>query len=228
MTVELLGPNKTSENANAELLKTALITSAPELERPGIRLAIVQQVFAQNREIDCVLVFEDLRRSDELFCTSRGIPVKSFVACVEVKQHSPDAIRFHGTHLEVQYGDKWHDATGQAEAQVWALKHLQEYAYLGKARRNKTFVQSLIWLPRIPTDILSEAQPNGRTKILGEGLSWKQLIDCCEINNAQGKVQTLGSTRQGSQLHSYDSLVEVLTVKVEPTRLDLKRVNALT
>ena len=150
MTVEILGPEATLEHANAEHLKTALITSAPELADPGIRLAIVPQVYAKNREIDCVLVFEDARATKNMFCTTEGVQVKSFVACVEVKNHSPDAVRFHGTHLEVQHGDAWHDATAQAQAQLWALKDFQQFSYMGKARRNTTFVQSVLWLRRVP------------------------------------------------------------------------------
>jgi len=228
MTVKLLGPSETSESRNAEKLKAALVASEPGLQNDKIRLAIFQQVYAQDREIDCLLVFEDLRESKELFLTSGSIPVKSFVACVEVKQHSPDAVRFHGTHLEVQYANKWHDATAQAYAQVWAFKNFQQYAYVGKARRDSTFVQSVIWLPRVPADVLSAAPANGRTKIVGADLSWQQLIDCCEVNSAQSKVQTLVDKAKDSSYHSYDSLVEALTAKVEPTRLDLKRVNALT
>lgn len=228
MTVEILGPDATSEHSNAERLKTALMTNAPELEDPRIRLAIIPQVFAKGREIDCVLVFEDTRAPENMFCTSQSVPVKSFVACVEVKNHSPDAVRFHGTHLEVRYGDAWHDATAQADAQVWALKDFQQFSYLGKARRNKTFVQSVLWLPRVPPSALAEASPSGRTRILCADLSWQRLIDGFEVNTAQGAVQTLVPAGQDSQHHSYDSLVEALTAKVAHTRLDLTRVNALT
>jgi len=228
MTIRILGPDGTLEHSNAELLKTALLTSAPELTDPRIRLAIIPQVFVQNREIDCVLVFEDTREQNDLFCISLDKKVVSFVACVEVKNHSPDAVRFHGTHLEVQYGDAWHDATAQADAQVWALKNFQEFAHFGKARCNKTFVQSVLWLPRVPSDALAESSTNGRTKILFEDLSWQHLIETFEINEAMGKVQTLDQAGNNSQNHSYDSLVEALTAKVNPTRLDLERVNALT
>ena len=228
MTVEILGPEATLEHANAEHLKTALITSAPELADPGIRLAIVPQVYAKNREIDCVLVFEDARATKNMFCTTEGVQVKSFVACVEVKNHSPDAVRFHGTHLEVQHGDAWHDATAQAEAQVWALKDFQQFSYMGKARRNKTYVQSVLWLRRVPLGALASAPPNGRTGILCADLSWQGLINGFEVNTWQNKVQTLVQAGEDSQEHSYDSLVKALTAKVDPTRLDLKRVNALT
>lgn len=228
MTVEILGPDATSEHPNAEHLKTVLITSAPELAYPGIRLAIVPQVFAKNREIDCVLIFEDTRPPESMFCTSQGVPIRSFVACVEVKNHSPDAVRFHGTHLEVQYDGAWHDVTAQAVAQVWALKDFQQFAYMGKTRRNKTYVQSVIWLPRVPPGALDGAPPNGRTGIFFADLEWQQLIDRFEVNSAQGKVQTLVPSVRDSQYHSYDSLVKALTAKVDPTRLDLRRVNALT
>lgn len=228
MTVEILGPDATSEHANAERLKTALIATAPELANSSIRLAIVPQVFAKSREIDCVLVFEDTRAPELMFRTSQGVAVQSFVACIEVKNHSPDTVRRHGTHLEVQYDGAWHDATAQADAQVWALKDLQQFSYMGKARRDKTFVQSVLWLPRVPPGTLTEAPQHGRMGIFCADLSWQRLIDGFEVNRAQGKVQTLVPAGRDSQKHSYESLVEALTAKVEPTQLDLRRVNALT
>lgn len=228
MTVVILGPDGTSEHANAQHLKQALITSAPELTRPGIRLAIVPQVFAKDREIDCVLIFEDTRPSEDMFYTSNGVAVQSFVACVEVKKHSHDSVQLHGTHLEVQYNGAWHDATAQADAQVWALKELQQFSYMGKAKRNKTYVQSVLWLPRVPQDALRGVPPNGRTRILCGELSWQQLVDGFEVNSAQGKVQTLVQAHRDTEHHSYDSLVECLSAKVRPTKLDLKRVNELT
>ena len=228
MTIEILGPDGTSEHTNAEQLKVALLSSAPELNDPMIRLAIIPQVFAQSREIDCVLVFEDTRAPEEMLSTSQGVPVNSFVACVEIKNHSSDAVRLHGTHLEVQYKGMWHDATAQAEAQVWALKNFQEFAHFGMTRRSKTFVQSVLWLPRVPEDVLIGSHANGRTKTLFSNLSWQRLIDGFEVNTAQKKVQTLVPEDDDSNSHSYTSMVKMLTDKVEPTRLDLNRVNALT
>lgn len=226
--IEILGPEKTSEHMNAERLKRRLESSAPSLDDPRIRLAIIPQVFTKGREIDCVLVFEDTRPENEMFCTTAGVPVQSFVACVEIKNHSPDDVRLHGTHLEVQYDGGWHDATAQADAQVWALKDFQQFSYAGKARRNKTYVQSVLWLPRVPPDALPEMPSNGRSGILREDLTWARLIDGFEVNPAQRKVQTLVPAFRDDQHHSYDSLVKALTDRVEPTRLDLRRVNALT
>lgn len=228
MTIVILGPSETSEQTNVEHLKKALIASAPDINHPDIRLAIVPQVFAKDREIDCVLVFEDTRPTEQMFRTSEGIPVQSFVACVEVKNHSPDAVRRHGTHVEVQYENGWHDATAQADAQVWALKDLQQFSYMGKARRHKTYVQSVLWLRRVPPGSLGETLPTGRTNVICGDFNWQQLIDGFGVNSAQGKVQTLVPADQGSQHHSYDSLVGSLTQKIEPTKLDLKRLNALT
>lgn len=230
MTVEILGPDGTSEHKNAKHLMAALIATAPELDHPDVQLAIVPQVFANNREIDCVLVFEDRRASQSMFCTSQGVPVQSFVACVEVKNHSSDAVRYHGTHLEVQYDGVWHNATAQATAQIWALQSLQNRAYFGKKRRYNTFVQSVLWLPRVSPNALAGAPPNGRIGTFFANLSWQRLIDSFEVNRAikPGMVQTLVPASEDREYHSYDSLVNALTAKVDPTRLDLQRVNMLT
>ncbi|MFW2590174.1 hypothetical protein [Sagittula sp. SSi028] len=227
MTVEILGPEKTSECVNAERLKRILEVSAPNLNDPKIRLAIVPQVFTKGREIDCVLVFEDTRPVKEMFRTTSGIPVHSFVACVEVKNHSPDDVQIHGTHLEVKYNDGWHNATSQADAQVWALKGFQEFSYSGKARRKKTYVQSVLWLPRVPSGSLPEL-PNGRSRIVLADLTWARLIEGFEENSTLQRVQTLVPEDRDSHYHSYDTLVKALTDKVAPTRLDMERMNALT
>lgn len=226
MTVEILGPNATSEHRNAENLITAIIASAPELAHPKVRLAIIPQVFAKGREIDCVLVYEDTRPLEEVFRTSHNLAVQSFVACVEVKNHSPDAVRRHGTHLEVKYGDVWHSATAQADAQVWALKGVQQSAHFGKARRDRTYVQSVIWLPRVQANSFN--QISNRAGIFYEDISWQHLINSFKENSAWGSVRTLALEGKDSHSHSYSSLVEVLTAKIEPTKLDLMRVNALT
>lgn len=228
MTVEILGPDATSEHSNAELLKTALIKNAPELTNPEVRLAIIPQVFTKGREIDCVLVFEDTRTTENIFHTSQGIKVQSFVTCVEVKNHSPDAVRLHGTHLEVRYGDAWHDATAQANAQIWALKDFQKLPYYGKAKRDSTYVQSVLWLPRVPPGDLLGARQKGPMSIFYADLSWQRLIDSFTVNSMHRKVQTLVSSGRDNKNHSYDSLVENLTAKIKPTKLDLIRVNALT
>lgn len=228
MTVEILGPDGTSENANAKHLKSALLTSEPELLHPAVQLAIVPQVFAKSREIDCVLVFKDTRAPENMFLTSQGVAVDSFVACVEIKNHSPDGVRRHGTHLEVRYDGVWHNATAQADAQVWALKDFQQFSYKGKARRNKTYVQSVLWLPRVPAGSLAGAPSSGRTGIFYADLIWQQLIDSFEVNSVQRKVQTLVPASMDTRHHSYETLVDALTAKLEPTKLDLRRVNALT
>ena len=226
MTVEILGPNATSEHKNAEYLKDVLIASAPDLACPEVRLAIIPQVFAKGHEIDCVLVFEDTRHPKEMFCNSQGLAVHSFVACVEVKNHSPDAVRRHGTHLEVKYDDVWHSATAQADAQVWALKGIQEFAHFGKERRERTYVHSVIWLPRVQENALNYI--SNRNIILYKDISWQKLINSLKNNSAWNRVQTLVCAGKDSKNHSYASLVEGLTAKIEPTKLDLVRVNALT
>ena len=228
MTVEILGPRATSEHGNAERLKAALIASAPGLADRDVRLAIIPQVFAKGREIDCVLIYEDSRPADRMFRTASGLPVHSFVACVEVKNHSPDAVRRHGTHLEVEYGNDWHNVTAQAEAQVWALKAAQQSPYFGRAKRDQTYIQSVVWLPRVPSSVSDRMPANGRTKIYYTDLTWQKLIDGFTGNSAQGKIQTLVPEDRSEHSHSYGTLVELFAKVLEPTKLDLMRVNALT
>lgn len=186
MTVEILGPDATPEHANAEKLRSILIDSAPDLKHRDVRLAIIPQVFVNNREIDCVLVFEDRRVPKDRFFTVNGVQIQNFVACVEIKKHSSDAVRYHGTRLEVQYDSKWHDATAQVESQVWALKDFQDFSYRGKHHRQKTYVQSIIWFLRVPRGSLDTTLHRARTNILYADLNWHELINGFEGNQRQG------------------------------------------
>ena len=225
MTIELFKPRDDSEQSNAEQLKTALLTSEPKLGQDGISLAIIPKVFTGHREIDYVLVFKDFRKNEDLFKTTKGVLVKSFVVCVEVKQNLPDCVRYHDAQLEVHDDNKWHDATAQFRAQSMALKDFQEHnTYI---KRNKTFVKSVIWLPHISTDFIDVEQTSKLGAVLGD-FNWQQLMDCCETIKSKNMIKVLADAKNDSKNHSYDSMVEILTAKINPTFLDLKRVNKLT
>lgn len=228
MTIEILGPAANSPHVDAAGLRNSLIRSAPELAGPEVRLALIPQVFAGRHEIDCVVIFEDHRPEHLLFKTADDTPVRSFVLCLEVKRQSPDNMRLHGTHVQVMRDGGWIDASAELHEQIRALKTLQTYPYWGASRRHNTMVHGALWFPHvIQGEVLGEDSTN-QAAILWAMPTFRQLIAPLEPNRNQGKVQTLVDAGKDNAKHSFNSLVDGLTAKVEPTKLDLKRVNELT
>jgi hypothetical protein len=116
MTIRIQSGARNRETRNAELLRDALLTSEPRLDHPDIAAEILCNLPLQGREIDLVLLYHDPRAERLQLQTSTTTPIHSFVLILEVKQHSPDLVRFNGAKVEVRYDRMWSDATGQCDA----------------------------------------------------------------------------------------------------------------
>jgi hypothetical protein len=221
-------PNR--ETRNAELFRDALLQSEPQLEHPDINAVILCNLNLPEREIDLVLIYYDPRPENMQLRTTDGKAIHSFVLIVEVKQHSPDLVRFVGTNVHVRYGNVWHDATDQTISQTYALKKYQQAQYRGSKFRFSTFVQHAIWLARAPRAAFPENPASSSVPVHFEKLEWQGLIDALEINSGFNAVRTLVDDNETLNVnnHTLQSLLDVLIFEVRPTRLDLKRVNYLT
>jgi hypothetical protein len=222
LTIDILGP--AAESPHALQLRDGLLRSAPKLREEGIRLAIIPQVYANRTEIDCVLVFEDSRHEAELFRTVENIPIRSFVTCLEFRPQGRDDVRLQDKRLEVWQGGAWCEVSAGARAQVWALQDLQEQAFRGNRRRGRTTVHAGSWFQRVPLGVV----PDPLGVVLWAEPDWQRLTARLMVNQKMGAVQTLVASGEDSKHHSFKSLVETLTARVEPTQLDLQRVDALT
>ncbi|MEI4235253.1 hypothetical protein [Roseovarius sp. D22-M7] len=226
MTLRILSGTPNRETRNAELLRDALIESEPRLDHPDITGDILCNLSLPRREIDLVLLYHDARHEKLQLKTPKGNPIHSFVLIIEVKQHSPDLIRFEGTRLLVRYDQLWSDATHQCDDQTWALKRYQKATYKGKKRRQPTFVQRAIWLPRAPSSAFDGVPANSSVPVHFSHLIWNGLVEGFVTN--RGSIRTLVDHSDHPTLHSIETLRTIFTHRVSPTRLDLKRVNALT
>lgn len=225
MTVTLISGAPNSETQNAEALKHQLLESEPGLSHPDVEMNILCGLFLPEREIDLVVLFHDRRPGEQQFKTSTGASVHSFVLVLEVKNHSPDLVLFEGVKTLVRYGRTWHDASAQCSDQTYALKRFQETPHEGTSRRQSTFVQRAIWLKRAPSNAFSSLPSKGSVPVHFANLSWQGLIDGLKLNRLV--VRTLAD-EPSDKYHSLSTLRDLLTFKIQATRLDLKRVNALT
>lgn len=225
MTIRITSCSKDSETTNAELFRRALLNSEPALDHPDISVEILTALPLQRAQIDLVMIYHDPRPVELLLRTANGTPIHSFVLVVEVKHHSSDLVRFDGVKVHVQYNGKWSNATDQCDRQTYALKAFQEEAFEGTKRRGSTFVQRAIWLPRVSPASLKHAPPRGSVSVHLSDLTWQNLVSQFVPNRDQ--IRTL--VDQDSDRHfSFKDLRNHLAYEIIPTRLDLRRMNALT
>lgn len=230
MTIKIHSSIGNREKRNAEELRAALIKSAPDLEISEIELDILPGLILPGGELDLVLLFHDRRPASEQFRSSQGCLVHSFVLIIEVKHHSPDLIKFSGPKLLVRYGKEWHDASAQCDRQTYALKNYQKAALSTIGKKDSTFVQRAIWLPRAPRSAFSHRPAKSGVTVQFADISWISLIDGMKVNNTGGTSQRIATLVDQPQAWKHDlgSLRELLTHQVLPTQLDLRRINTLT
>lgn len=228
MTLRILSSVPNRETRNAELFRDALLESEPRLVHPDITADIVCNLLLPGREIDLVLLYHDSRNKELQLKTPKGVPIHSFVLIAEIKQHSSDLIRFEGTKVQVRYDRLWSDATDQCDAQTWAFKRYQKATYKGINRRQPTFVQRAIWLARAHPSAFTGVPAQSSVPVHFSDLSWDRLVDGFEINKRFNAVQTLVDHSDHPTHHSMETLRTHLTHQIRPTRLDLRRINALT
>lgn len=103
MTIRILSGARNRETRNAELFRDALLASEPRLDQPDIAVDILCNLHLPGREIDLLLLYHDPRADKLQLRTTEDVPIHSFVLVVEVKQQSPDLIRFEGPRVYVRY-----------------------------------------------------------------------------------------------------------------------------
>jgi hypothetical protein len=227
MTLRIIPGTPNRETRSAERFRDALIASEPRLDHPDITADILCGLPLPGREIDLVLLYHDARGRELQLKTSKNASIHSFVLVIEVKNHSPDLIRFEGPRVLVRYDQLWSDATYQCDDQTWALKRYQLATHKGVNRRESTFVQRAIWLSRAEYTAFDGEPASSSVPVHFANITWNGLIDGFVPNN-KDHVRTLVDHSDQTKYHSIETLRALLTHKVSPTRLDLRRVNALT
>ncbi len=225
MTIRISTRVGNRETPNAEALRAALLASEPRLDHPDVTLEILCGLALPGRQLDLVLLYHDPRAEALRLRTPGGAPIHSFVAVIEAKGHSPDLVRFEGGRVLVRYEARWHDATDQCDAQMHAFKAHQRLAWRGARRRRPSFVQRAIWLTRAPRAAFEAAPAPSSVPVHFAELDWAGLTAGFVLN--RGEVRTLVDHPDPPEYHSLETLRALLTREIRPTRLDLRRVNAV-
>lgn len=205
--------DSSSEYRAAEMLANAATRAMPEIEQERdliLHIFPSIQCFGQRfQDIDLLVIFADYRDQEKL----DGI--HSFCACIEVKSHSGEAVRFEGAKCTVKYNGQDHDVTSQSEGQKYSVRD-----YIKKNNRNKSspYINNLIWL----TSVSKTQLPKVLNNIVGMDSKWE---DFCSTLSSLNNNKPLTAFSSRNYLRS---ICEIFSRRLEPSKIDRKRLEAIT
>jgi hypothetical protein len=180
--IYVLGDAATSEYEAAIELKNLMLKAWPDIEqsaRHHVWIIAGAKCHGQpKRDIDVLLLAnfsESLTYTPFLPFSVHGqlespseVHIKSFCAAIEVKDHSPERVRFEGTNVKVYYREGWKDITEQNHQQKFSVKNYIEHHGFASP-----WITSFIWLRNVPTVDL----PTPPHNILGSNLTWDRFLN---------------------------------------------------
>ncbi|GGG55974.1 DNA or RNA helicase [Pseudohongiella nitratireducens] len=212
---------KSSEYKAAKKLANLALDAIPYLDdEPQLVLEIYvsPQCFGQaKRDVDLLVVFANYSKS-RIKSKRFGHTIHSFCAAVEVKDHSPDQVRFDGNRCIVKYRGEDHDATEQSEGQRYAVM-----SYIKKHNKNKSspWITNLIWFQNVPCSVV----PKSNNNILGCDITWDDLMDKTAMLTARSAEKDVACFSSRRYLNSTTA---VFSKVIETSNIDRKRLETIT
>jgi len=154
------------------------------------------------------------------------VVIKTLVLVIEVKNHTPNNVRFEGPKVFVKYVQSghadWHDATQQNDDQVYSLRR---YIDRNLGSEAVPWVDNLVWLRSVEAKNL----PRGLHRIVPQRISWSGIL-CIAIANSQvvhqGKKGLVSCFRRDTT-SSLLGVQELLSKSLQPTELDRVRMDRI-
>jgi hypothetical protein len=148
-----------------------------------------------------------------------NVQVGSLCVAIEVKDHSPDSVRFIGTIAEVRYSHGWHSASEQNENQVFAVKGYLEYHNI-----RAPWITPLLWLRNVSNTSLP---PRPHT-IIGAQVTWELILNVIgQITPPKWKDGHWILAAVKDDPSAIPLMTDLFTKVLEPTRLDRQRMEHL-
>lgn len=227
--IRLLGSMDGSEGEAARTLHQLILESWPWAEDDlGTGIYIIAGVKCHGqpvRDLDIVVLGQFSARAkytpflpffdtwDNTLKKPNTVYVQSICLVVEVKDSSPESVRFVGTLLEVQYGLTWKNVTEQSHKQIFALKN-----YLQHHRVTAPHITNLIWLRNVENADLPKRPHN----ILGGNATWDLFINVIGQESPPRFREGLWTidARLPDQPDAFQAVCDILTKTIQPTHLD--------
>ncbi len=152
------------------------------------------------------------------------VNVQSICLTIEVKDHSPEAIRIVGSRVNVEYttrGERqWHSASDQSHYQLYSLVN-----YLrSRGIKYPPRVTNLIWLRNVSANELPKPPHN----ILHSKITWNGLLytaaSSSQITGCEGEYVFSSFSYRDYDL---ETVVQTLTEELRPSELDRKKMDAM-
>jgi hypothetical protein len=178
----------------------------------------VQCYGEKTQDVDLVVFLIDHRSPESLFQSLPGTKIRSLCLTVEVKKHSASGISFKGPKCYVEYRGKPHNVSDQSEKQKYSLS---SYIRKNSINGHSPWVTNVIWLRDLPKSELPKAASN----ILGSDASWQDFLDKISFLNGEKKHAPLLAFNSDGM---YREILRTLTFEMEPSKIDRKRMEAIT
>lgn len=223
-----------SEYAAAVCLKNLLRESIPDTISGNISISYGLTLSGQEvRDIDILIIGQldnyiipDYYTNNTQYA-KKSLKVDSFCIAVELKEHPANRIKFHGTHVYVEYQGQLKDATNQNEKQRYALMN-----YISNLCGYKPIVTNVLWLKSLEKQQLREMTFPNQVGALSAEFTFKDLVDqllCQGISpyyNQEDKTYHLTYTYNGENLLE-DIKKCIFTSSTPPAGLTRKKLDLL-
>jgi len=163
----------------------------------------------------------------------RPCKISNFALAIELKSHTPNAVRFEGNQVLVRYRnrvtrqDEWHGATDQSHKQVHALRE-----YVNRHRLQPPWFMASIWLRNVPKTQLPQSLHN----LLGAGVAPIDLMRLLVGLSVNKLTRNLSKPWRASYVSccrddaakELSSAMDLFTRSIEPSPLDRKKIERIT
>ncbi|MCI0457342.1 MAG: AAA family ATPase [Gemmataceae bacterium] len=239
--IQLLGSQEGREAEAARDLHEIILASWPWVEkddRAAVSLVAGVKCHGQKRrDVDIVLLAtfgEPVRFTPFLDISwGSGPPfrpkealLESLCVTIEVKEQDASGVRFTGAgRADVRYcrsgRETWSSATDQSEEQKYSLKNYLEHNGLSAPH-----ISNLIWLK----NVLNRQLPARPHNLLGSNSTWELFFNVLfQLDRTRTPAnEWMVSARRAATPRSFQAVVELLTLTLQPTSLDRVRMDRIT
>jgi hypothetical protein len=159
-----------------------------------------------------------LRLMNDAAVDTELVHVRSLCVVLEIKDHTPQDVRFAGTKVEVRYrgmgrDEEWHSASQQNERQKYSFRN---YLARNLPGAHVPHITNLIWLRNIPRDLLPRATHN----MLPSTITWTGCSTQSRLTRACGRVPWGHALRNSPRkCIGLSQAAQLLARRLSPTRL---------
>ena len=220
--LEIIATETTQNVEAAYELRKLILSYWPHAETDSqceIHIKPDAKCYREYREDIDILVFARFKIPLHVSLPHRPpVSIASFCIVIEVKDLSPERVRFVGNTVEVQYKDNWVSASNQNFEQNVSLRN-----YLKHQNISPPFITNLIWLRNVPESQLPKCQHN----ILGADSKWEQFLMRGKFRDVSTSTGIEIKAILADQGNEWNKAVDVFYKEISPSRLDRKKMEII-